>query len=306
MNTEPMNYDETLNLCRGYVKDHVLSIELDTPRYKAFRMAKPGTRVHSVLLMFTPECITLSGDYQVRQAGAVSSCGGLDLEWFVGQLGSSYLASKFLQERWVPAYCAAALRDQATRQDEHAKDDPGSADFCNRQAAALRELADRIEREDLDERTVGEELQEIDETLLEDGTPGYDYDLMEQASLVAIQEKFAELYREWANAPGHGGDYVKAYESLRLEVMQSMEEYSKQLGWGITGAQPECWAMLDLAVEDLVKLKRELPRLATDLRDAERVLRLEGDQAHSANRVKRVLDGLKELGVEPYAEGDRN
>jgi hypothetical protein len=42
-------------------------------------------------------------------------------------------------------------------------------------------------------------------------------------------------------------------------VWASLEKYSRKLGWGLSGIQPENWILLDHAVDELVKL-RELVR----------------------------------------------
>ena len=38
----------------------------------------------------------------------------------------------------------------------------------------------------------------------------------------------------------------------------SFDKWSKALGWGLTGNQPECWALMDSAVEELVSKRRAL------------------------------------------------
>jgi hypothetical protein len=36
-------------------------------------------------------------------------------------------------------------------------------------------------------------------------------------------------------------------------VWASLDKYSKALGWGLSGIQPECWMLLDAAVDELKK-----------------------------------------------------
>lgn len=45
-------------------------------------------------------------------------------------------------------------------------------------------------------------------------------------------------------------------ETYRKLIESSMEKYSQKLGWGITGAQEECWTMLDMAVEQAAVMAR--------------------------------------------------
>lgn len=49
---------------------------------------------------------------------------------------------------------------------------------------------------------------------------------------------------------------VKALTNFQDNVWGSLDKYSKALGWGLTGIQPECWAMLDMAVEELRKRRQ--------------------------------------------------
>jgi hypothetical protein len=63
--------------------------------------------------------------------------------------------------------------------------------------------------------------------------------------LVSVRKMNDELrlLREMANA----------LRLLQDSVWKSMDTYSKQLGWGLTGIQPECWTLLDSAINELVQ-----------------------------------------------------
>lgn len=39
-------------------------------------------------------------------------------------------------------------------------------------------------------------------------------------------------------------------------LWKSMHGYSHKLGWGLSGAQPECWTCLDGCVDELVKRRK--------------------------------------------------
>lgn len=43
---------------------------------------------------------------------------------------------------------------------------------------------------------------------------------------------------------------------LRDMVWNTMGKYSEALGWGLSSSQPECWMMLDLAVEKLARIEK--------------------------------------------------
>jgi hypothetical protein len=52
-------------------------------------------------------------------------------------------------------------------------------------------------------------------------------------------------------------------------VWSILDKYSKTLGWGLTGIQPECWTLLDLAVEELKKRRaadEQIIRIITRMR----------------------------------------
>lgn len=83
------------------LKDHELTMIADTPDIKAFYMKKPGTGIFSVLLMFTPEGIGLTGDLTFGDGGLWSARGGYGLGWFSSDLSEDYLCSKFLKsDHW--------------------------------------------------------------------------------------------------------------------------------------------------------------------------------------------------------------
>jgi hypothetical protein len=44
-----------------------------------------------------------------------------------------------------------------------------------------------------------------------------------------------------------------ALNKLQDSVWSSLDKYSKALGWGLSGIQPECWMLLDAAVDELKK-----------------------------------------------------
>jgi len=51
-------------------------------------------------------------------------------------------------------------------------------------------------------------------------------------------------------------DTNQVLSQLQESVWTSLRGYSNALGWGLTGIQPECWIMLDMAVEELRKRRQ--------------------------------------------------
>jgi len=45
---------------------------------------------------------------------------------------------------------------------------------------------------------------------------------------------------------------VETIRSMQDSIWGSMQTYSSKLGWGLSGIQPECWTLLDTAVDELV------------------------------------------------------
>lgn len=88
------------NHMRDSLKDHVLEQVLDTEKFRAFYLKKPGGgRMMSTLIMFTPEGIVITGDLCPGQRGVISTL-GYGLDWFAGKLSEDYLCQKFFQQGW--------------------------------------------------------------------------------------------------------------------------------------------------------------------------------------------------------------
>jgi hypothetical protein len=242
---------------RHNYSNHVLARELDTPRYKGFKLYDPTQgRMGSIIILFTPEGIVLAGDGEITPHGTVSSF-GYGLEWFAGKLAGGYLAQKFLQKRWVSDACAASIRDHA---DDLEKEDipDDDADRVAQKVATLRELATEIESNGLSEHDVYEALNDLDDACVDDGIPGHTYDHWEVAQLAVVQEKFAALYPKLPATKRLLTDWLQQSENYRVLIERSMEKYSQQLGWGLTGAQDACWVMLDKAVQHLADMQQRL------------------------------------------------
>lgn len=106
-------------------KDHVLE-EIPAGDLKAFYLKRPGTRMGSSLILFTPEGIVIAGDMTPGR-GALSAF-GYGLSWFASELGWDYLCGKFLDKEWVPEYAVEYCRDAARdiRRGKHDDDAYGS------------------------------------------------------------------------------------------------------------------------------------------------------------------------------------
>lgn len=172
----------------GSLKDHVLEQILDTEKFQAFRMKRPGHgRNMSTLITFTPEGIVIQGDLTPGRNGNVS-CIGYGLGWFRGRLSKDYLAEKFLEKNWYAEVAAADLR-------QHLKEIADGVEMAKPgDVEKIRELIKRCEGGDLYVESFRGDLEEIYEDWDWESTPGWGYQPIEYAWLYAIQWKFAELY----------------------------------------------------------------------------------------------------------------
>jgi hypothetical protein len=265
---------------------HQLVEELRTADYVAFFMGQPFQgRMNSVRILFTPDGIALVGDHTPERNGTVS-CMGYGEDFFRVPRGEYYLAEKFLSKKWVPELCKEVLALDLAEQDAKARD--GVADWTDEQREEVRELLPLLG--DMGREAVHDALNDAVAGHYDEGPPGWDYDPREVGCLVAIQHRFAELYkaeeRKWR-------DQSERYRKL---IEKSMEKYSQQLGWGLTGGQEECWTMLDRAVDRLALLEAKLPELATMIRDQYRYH--QGEPV--AASFNAALQRLGELEVKPF------
>lgn len=87
----------------------------------------------------------------------------------------------------------------------------------------------------------------------------------------AAREYLKEIDGEDFGTPdGHSVEHLAAVIDSALKrsqgaltafqdtVWRSLNDYSKQLGWCLTGSQPECWVCLDAAVKELVDRRKVL------------------------------------------------
>lgn len=154
--------------------DHVLTTVVETQAVKVYKAHKPGTRINSFELAFTPEAICLSGDYCPGTHGVVAR--GRSPDWFCSATGD-YLCEKFLAKGYYPDNAGDWLNGLA-------EDHPEEAD-------ALRELAARH----FDDYAA---LRDAVEAVLPshdwcDSSP-WGYDPTEVMKLAVCQRVFARLW----------------------------------------------------------------------------------------------------------------
>lgn len=283
--------NERIEQARRSFLHHELVEELNTPQYKAYLMRDPAKGlIDSVRIVFTPSGIVLSGDHTPGRYGNVS-CTGYDEHWFGKQQGAYYLAEKFLDTDFHPEL---ALEELKANLAEKEAAEPEDRSWTDEQMEQVRELLTSGPPESA--WHMCDALEEIGIRDYYEHLPGMGYDPRELGTLVAINERFAALWQ------ARQKNWLVEAERYRMLIEQSMAKYSEALGWGLTGAQPECWVMLDQAVERLALMNRKLPELASMVHDLHRYY--QGKEV--ASSFNSILQRLGELDVKPHVETQGN
>lgn len=105
--------------------------------------------------------------------------------------------------------------------------------------------------------------------------------------LRAWQEAFGTSQLTHALAANQA--YGKALTGFQNDVWATLNKYSDMLGWGLTGQQPECWALLDSAVAEL-RLNREI------MAEIRQTLRVPDDKS-TTQAIKDLLARAPDLGA---------
>ncbi len=187
-------FKESVEQRWDYWKNHELVVVEEGARVQSYYLKHPRQelRIEGCLLLFSPEGVVITGDYVPGDKHSVSSPFGYSREWFAKDLSPSYLASKFLKEKWQSKFAAEELRQ--ILEEEEQEGNPSKLAIIG-----LYHVADELVNE-LDDSGLTEEY--FYEKLVEggwdtsDGIPGYDYDPNEYSLLIAIQRRFAEVWKE--------------------------------------------------------------------------------------------------------------
>jgi len=175
------------------LEGHVLEQTLDTEKYKAFYLKRPGEgRMMSTLIMFTPEGIVIMGDLCPSDRGAVSAF-GYGLGWFYGILGEDYLCGKFLRKVWQKDAANEELKAYVVDEELNAKKWPNDKHYSDR---PWKRVFDRWEAGGYETEEHLHEIMRAEGAYDGETFPGYDYPESAAGWLCAIQKRFAELMSE--------------------------------------------------------------------------------------------------------------
>ncbi len=173
---------------------------LNTEKFQAFTLTKIGYegRMGSTMIIFSPEGIVILGDLVPGHSngnGVVSTL-GYGIGWFSGQLSPHYLAEKFLRQGWHAELAVEELKEWQKNGGNQYYDD--ETPLSKEKQEELQELIDYLECGDIGPERYYDVMMEIYDNpdIFCDGAPGHGYDPSDLGWLVAIQVRFAELYRE--------------------------------------------------------------------------------------------------------------
>ena len=185
--------NEQANPGPSWAKDHTLTTVVETETVKVYRVGRPGTRINSFEVSFTPEAICISGDIAPGKCHGVVARGRA-VSWFVEANDPRYLAEKFLYKGFHTEVSNEWLRDLASEyiDPEH-------------YTTARQDIADRLlELVNTEAAESPEALRSAVEEILPDhdfseGGP-WDYNPIDLEMLANCQRVFARLYLAKAEA----------------------------------------------------------------------------------------------------------
>lgn len=185
---------------RAMLAGHKLKAIADGP-VPCWRLSRPETNRLAVVITATPEGVVIQCSEQDK--GKASS---VPLSEFVGELDSGYLANRFLTKRWSRTAAEAHLEGLIQKLEqlgivEQCDDASSTADDLRRWRNVDSSLFDS--KTDW-QRVLGRELGDMlngvgrfDDPMIEasEAYPPKEFNADEVARLVAIHERFSELFR---------------------------------------------------------------------------------------------------------------
>lgn len=84
-----------------------------------------------------------------------------------------------------------------------------------------------------------------------------------------------------------------ALNSFQDEVWGSFDGWSKSLGWGLTGIQPECFAMMDASVRELVEARKQLDAISAAIGSTRFMDPPDGGDVSLVDQVRRMRAELE-------------
>jgi len=163
----------------------------------AWYLRRGDSRMMSVLLVFTPEGIVVTGDFCPNERGAISTY-GYGLKWFAGQLAPDYLAEKFLPRAHHEDDAEEWFRDELEQVKAEIEEHGHVGYTYNRDYMRLvgrqADIEVILRDGDFSEPAIacawGGRAVDCEDW------PGHTHGRGDKALLLAIQQRFAVLFRE--------------------------------------------------------------------------------------------------------------
>ena len=211
-----MNYDRlkvAVDVRLAQLADHQLTTLCETDKVSVYRLHRAGTRTMSVQVAFTPEGISIMGDFVPGGGNGVNSDLGYGRDWFSKHLGVDYLAEKFLKRRWTATAARDHIECWIADAEERVAELIAEKEADNTELAAaqsrlddMREaLADAGNGEFADSTAYDHHFARLfpEDSDTETVYPDWDYDEQEASDLAAIHQTFVRL---WAARPAEGAE----------------------------------------------------------------------------------------------------
>lgn len=219
---EGMQYNDSalIEHYRDMIKDHYLVVLKESGEMCHYQLRrKPDSRYYVTDISYLPHVgVILSGDLhpQSEFGGSIGKC---DVELFSAKCYPNYIASKFLPDN---IFCASRaeveLRDIIVDLKDALDCDIGGS---YKDLEALQKMFNYHFGDITEFVTEFEFVHDVYEHMYDffsdGGAPGYGYDRNDYALLVAIQEKFSELYAEHSARVALGLDWKDKYTSKKGE-----------------------------------------------------------------------------------------
>lgn len=169
-------------------KDHYLDPLVEDGPVKAFYLRKDESRMFSVLLLFSPEGISIVGDSAPGENYSVHTFPPYSLKWFIGKFDKEYLAEKFLRKTWNEDDVEEWFKYELEETKKHVEE--GEEGLGDR----LEAIEDILSRGAFAIHEVYEAWK--DAASDSEDFPGNTYNRHDVEQLSSIQRRFAELYHE--------------------------------------------------------------------------------------------------------------
>lgn len=179
------------------ISDLKLTLEVDVPGAKVYRLGRPDTNIMSTTIAFVARRIFITGDHSPGFNGAISDA-GYGESWLAGSGASySYLASKFLRDGYHAELAEEPIRERLDELRGCRGD--GTRVDNGVEVEEATDLLEEVLREGCEADVVGR-YGDVLARIFDYDIPGHGYHPGDVVTLSAIAQRFGQL-RSGAKAP---------------------------------------------------------------------------------------------------------